>query len=104
MPRNDVSGLTPEEISAAKSSEHFGSTSWGLTHTGLCPIGKVAQLRGANFYYVSSGAQAQYTSDSELTVQASFDDVIHWLGFEDSDGYLLALACERECIFGRATY
>ena len=38
---SEVEKLTPDEIDAAKSSKHFGSTSWGLKHTQACaPLAK----------------------------------------------------------------
>ena len=94
--------LNEQERQAARNAQWFsGGKSFGRGDK-LCPIGQVAQCRGAKFRRSRYGWLNEYILPKDATTPIS--DVIEWLGFPSFEAFLLALPKERERIFERATY
>ena len=100
--------LTPEEITAAKSSTFFERHSWGLQDYGLNPCAKVAESRGVEFEFDRDLEDKRYRivnfeEDIDFTMRTSLE-VARWLGFTSLDTFYRVLEIEQKQIFSRATY
>lgn len=70
----------------------------------------VAQERGAKFEPDREGGRWwvyglwRFYGRGAAVAEEALEDVAEWLGFNDTEGYLLALDREKATIFDRATY
>ena len=74
---------------------------------------RVAQVRGKSFHQApystvwipASWVAGPSTEETDISwPEKLLEEVREWLGFEELDDYLIALAVEGPAIFDRATY
>jgi hypothetical protein len=87
--------LTQEELKAALKSRYWSAVGYGNVEYGLCPVGIVAQMRGAVFIVVGRGFVRQEGKKTDRIVCKALRDVAKAFGFANAQDYVAALYPEE---------